>query len=300
MQPCLFLLIRNSLIWFFVKMSHVQPKNLRHILITGASSGLGAALACHYAQPNRVLGLHGRNEARLEQTAQICRKKGAQCVLLCGDVTHQNDLIACLQDFDSTYPVDLLLANAGIAGGSGQKLDLVHKNLPLSTQNFIPESLEQACRILEVNMMGVVYTVQALIPAMMERGYGQIGLVSSLAGWRGWPGAPAYCASKAGVKAYGESLRISLKSYGINVHVIMPGFIDTPLTRVNPFPMPFLMSDTRAAHIIAHHLKRGKGRIAFPWPMASLAWLCATLPASLMDKVLNKMPAKPAMSELKD
>ncbi|MEX0759570.1 MAG: SDR family NAD(P)-dependent oxidoreductase, partial [Tistlia sp.] len=122
--------------------------------------------------------------------------------------------------------------------------------------------------------------------------HGQPGLVSSVAGYRGFPGAPAYCASKAFVKVWGEALRGQLQRDGIGVSTICPGYVATPMTAVNRFPMPFLMSPEKAARIIRRGLARDRARIAFPWPTAFGAWLAGTLPPAWTDPLLSRLPAK--------
>ena len=165
---------------------------------------------------------------------------------------------------DRETPVDLCIANAGISGGTGRR----------------GESEEQARRILAVNVDGVLNTIHPLIGPMTARGRGQLALVSSLAGFRGYPGAPAYCASKAAVRSYGESLRLDLRAAGIEVSVICPGFVKSRITDRNRFPMPFLMDADRAASIIKRGLERNRGRIAFPLPTYLMAWMVAVLPSS--------------------
>jgi len=132
---------------------------------------------------------------------------------------------------------------------------------------------------------------------MQARGQGQIALMSSLAAFRGFPGAPAYCASTAAVKNWGESLRGSLRGDGLQVSVICPGFVRSPMTDVNPFPMPLLMEAVRAVAIIRCGLARNHGRIAFPWRMYALVWLFGALPPCLTDPLFARLPEKSRLSE---
>ena len=134
--------------------------------------------------------------------------------------------------------------------------------------------------------------VVAILLGMRPRGRGQIAIMASLAAFRGFPGAPAYCASKAAVRVWGEALRGHLHADGIGVSVICPGYVKTPMTAVNDFPMPMLMSAERAARIIRRGLTRNKARIAFPWPMAAMVWLLAALPPGWTDPLLRAMPGK--------
>jgi short-subunit dehydrogenase len=126
----------------------------------------------------------------------------------------------------------------------------------------------------------------------MERKHGHIALMESLAGFRGWPGAPAYCATKAAVKVYGEGLRGALARSGVNVHVVCPGFVKSRMTDVNTFPMPFMVSAEKAARIIADGIEANRGRIAFPKPAHFLMWLCGSLPDGFAQRILKAMPAK--------
>src|SRR5262249_2479549 len=131
-----------------------------------------------------------------------------------------------------------------------------------------------------------------LIPRMVARRRGQLALMSSLAGFRGVAGAPAYSASKAWVRVYGEALRLDLAAHGIRVSVICPGFVRSRMTAVNQFPMPFLMEADRAARITRRALAANRGRLAFPWPMAALVWLLNALPARVTDALLSGLPRK--------
>ncbi|HYI70739.1 MAG TPA: SDR family NAD(P)-dependent oxidoreductase [Skermanella sp.] len=248
----------------------------RTILITGASSGIGEALAEAYAGPGVTLVLTGRDRERLDAVAARCVERGAVVRAATVDVADRAAMADWLALVDRETPVDLCIANAGISGGTGRR----------------GESEEQARRILAVNVDGVLNTIHPLIGPMRERGRGQLALVSSLAGLRGYPGAPAYCASKAAVKSYGESLRLDLRPAGIEVSVICPGFVKSRITDRNRFPMPFLMDANRAASIIRRGLERNRGRIAFPLPTYLMAWIVAMLPAALADALLAHTPAK--------
>ncbi len=249
----------------------------RHVLITGASSGLGAALARTYAAPGRRLSLSGRNAERLEAAAAACRDAGATVEARVLDVTDAEALAGWIARADDTEALDLVIANAGISAGTGKS-------------GF--ESAEQTRRILATNIDGVVETVLPAVERMRGRGRGQLGLVASVAGYRGFPSAPAYCASKAFVKVWGEALRGQLARDGIGVSTICPGYVATPMTAVNEFPMPFLMSAEKAAAIIRRGLAKNRARIAFPGPTAFAAWLAASLPPAWVDPLLTRLPEK--------
>jgi short-subunit dehydrogenase len=246
------------------------------ILITGASSGIGEALAEAYARPGAMLALTGRDRERLDAVATRCMERGAVVRAARVDVADRAGMADWLALVDRETPVDLCIANAGISGGTGRR----------------GESEEQVRRILAVNVDGVLNTIHPLIGPMTARGRGQLALVSSLAGFRGYPGAPAYCASKAAVRSYGESLRLDLRAAGIEVSVICPGFVRSRITDRNRFPMPFLMDADRAASIIKRGLERNRGRIAFPLPTYLMAWIISVLPSALADALLAHTPAK--------
>lgn len=243
------------------------------VLITGASSGIGAALARRYAARGTRLALTGRDGARLAAVAEACRAAGATVEAATLDVTDRAALAAWIDAIAAQRALDLVIANAGIAGGSGW------------------ESEDDTHRLFAVNLTGVLNTVYPALSHFLARGAGQIALMSSLAGYRGLPDAPAYSASKAAVKALGEAWRGRLAPRGVHVSVICPGFIATPMTAGRRFPMPFLMSVERAAEIIISGLARDRPCIGFPWPMAAAAWLLATLPAGAADRILRRRGA---------
>ncbi|QJE72434.1 SDR family NAD(P)-dependent oxidoreductase [Aerophototrophica crusticola] len=248
----------------------------RCILITGGSSGIGAALARLYAAPGTRLLLTGRDPARLAAVAADCAGQGAAVETTTTDVTDRDALAAWLLAQDDSGPIDLVLANAGISAGTGGGV----------------ETEAQARAVFATNLDGVMNTIHPLIPRMQARRRGQLGLMASLAGFRGLPGAPAYCASKAAVRVYGEALRADLAPHGVGVSVICPGFVRTPMTDVNRFPMPFLMDADRAARIIRRGLERDRARIAFPFGTYLVSWLLGTLPPLLIDPFLAALPRK--------
>lgn len=260
-----------------------SPEN---ILITGASSGLGQALSEYYAAQGAADGpvtlfLSGRDSVRLALVAQACRDKGATVVTGLVDVTDRPALQCWMEDIDQNHPLDLVIANAGISGGTGGGLD----------QNN-PTAQDKA--IFDVNMTGVVNTVDVALPRMIARGRGQIALMSSLASFAAMPGAPAYAASKSAVRMYGEALAGAVASTGVRVNVICPGFIKTPMTDINDFHMPFLMEAPQAAKIIATGLTKNRTRIAFPLPLYLAAGLIGLLPACLARPFLSFLPKKPS------
>jgi short-subunit dehydrogenase len=248
----------------------------RSILITGASSGIGAALAERYAAPGIRLALTGRDSGRLGAVADRCRAKGATVDETVLDVVDATALATWMHQMDDRQAFDLVIANAGVSSGSGGN----------------GESEAQAKRIFAVNVDGVLNTVLPVLGRMRARGRGQIAIMASLAAFRGFPGAPAYCASKAAVRVWGEALRGELLASGVGVSVICPGYIVTPMTATNKFHMPMLMDVGRAAAIIVAGLARGRARIAFPFPVYAVVRLIAALPTAWMDRVLARLPRK--------
>ncbi len=250
------------------------PPPYRSILITGASSGIGTALALGFAAPGVELALGGRDQARLEHVAERCREAGGAVHSAQIDVTDRETMAAWLLEVDRAAPLDLVIANAGTAGPGGLG------------------GPEVARTIFAINLDGVVNTILPILPAMSARGRGQLALMSSLAGFCGLPSAPAYCASKAAVRVWGEGLRGRLGRQGIAVSVICPGFVRTPMTAGNRFPMPLIMTPERAAAIIRRGLVRRRARIAFPRPLYWGVRLLQALPAGVADRGLARVPDK--------
>jgi short-subunit dehydrogenase len=243
------------------------------IFITGASSGIGAALARHYAGPGTRLVLHGRDAARLDAVASDCRAKNAVVDTTLFDVTNRAGAADAIAAADSAKPLDLVIANAGI----GTPGDSNH---------------DDTLRVFETNIGGVLNTLYPALAAMRPRGRGTIALVSSLAAFRGLPGAAAYGASKAAVRVLGEGLRGEVLRDGINIAVIEPGYVVTPMTGRNTGTMPFLMSAERAAGIIARGLARGRARIGFPRPMLWTVLLASLLSPNFVDRWILRVPHK--------
>lgn len=244
----------------------------RRILISGATGAIGAALADAYARPGVTLYLHGRNETRLAEVAERCRTKGAEVMTQRFDLREFATLQTWLQGLE---PLDLVIVNAGVnthVGSSGE-----------------PEPWDAAEALLDVNLKAAMLMTQAVLPGMRARGRGQIALISSLAAYFGLPVTPAYCASKAGLKAYGEALRGWLAPEGIRVNVVMPGYVQSPMCDDMPGPKPFLRSPERAARAIVRGLERDRARISFPFPLNLGTWLLAVMPAGLSTRILRWM-----------
>ena len=237
------------------------------IVITGASNGLGAALALHFAAPQINLGLIGRNTERLAEIASQCNRKGAQTYIGVIDVTNTQQMSDWLIDLDNLKPIDLIIANAGIT----HSID----------SNGQAEPLENVRKVLDINLIGVLNTIHPLLNRMCQRQNGQIALVSSLAAYCGMPITPAYSASKAAIKSYGEALRGLLKSQSIKVNIICPGFIKSDMSDHFPGSRPFLLTADKAAKTIAEGLAKDKPIIAFPLTLHIGMWLLGLLPFSL-------------------
>lgn len=238
-----------------------------NILITGASGGIGSALARAYAGVGVHLALIGRDEARLTATAKRCRERGAEVVAACLDVTEPETLSAWIDDHDRDHPLDLVIANAGVArtnsgGGDG-------------------ESWADIRAVFDTNLRGALATVHPAMAGMRARGRGQIALMSSLGGYVGMPISPSYNASKAAIKVYGEGLRGWLAPQGVGVTVICPGFVASAMSDAWPGPRPFMVSADRAAAIIKQGLTRNPARIAFPFPLALAMWFLAAVPTGV-------------------
>lgn len=253
--------------------------NPKSIVITGASSGIGRALALELAAPGRALGLLGRQESKLAEVAALCRGKGAWVQTGQIDVTDATGLTLWMKAFDGEYPIDWVLANAGVTAAIDADGAL--------------EPLVVASGLLAVNVHGVLNTVYAVLPLMRERGRGQIGLMSSLAAWRGMALTPVYSASKAGVKAYGEALRDLLAPEGVGVSVICPGFVETPMSEKFPRHRPQMISAEAAAKKIVAGLLANKAYLAFPWSFILGLRLLNVLPFDLGSFFLRCLGLQP-------
>ncbi len=251
-------------------MSRPAPKR---ILITGGSSGLGAALAAFYARPGVELGLLARDPERLEAVARICREKGAVVHIVSVDLEDRQAAAAAVRGFDDEGALDLLIAAAGtsrsVAPGEAT------------------EGLASVTRQVEVNLLGAAAAVEPAAERMAARGRGALAVVSSIAGLRGLPYSPGYSAAKAGVRAYGEAMRALLAPRGVHVLVATPGFFDTPMTDRWQGSTPWLWSVERTAAGLARALAHRRARFGFPWPLVLGLRLADVGPPWLTDRILR-------------
>jgi short-subunit dehydrogenase len=246
------------------------------VFITGASSGLGVALAHEYATRGTALGLVARHPDRLRQLTRAISIKTNSYI---ADVRDAAQMKQAAQAFitDAGCP-DIVIANAGVSMG---------------TLTEYAEDAKAFRAVMETNLLGVLHTFQPFVPAMKAAGHGTLVGIASVAGYRGLPGAGAYSASKAGLIAYLESLRVELRPAGIRVVTICPGFIETPMTRQNPYAMPFMMSADAAARKIVRIIDGEKSYAVIPWQMAVVARAMRVLPNWLYDRIAQDRPRKP-------
>lgn len=241
------------------------------VVISGASSGIGEALARHYAAPDTVLCLISRRPfpGSLPGTAEHFPV----------DVTDVEGLARLAKDFVARHGApDLVIANAGISTGTqGDALDDVGK----------------LRRVLDVNVAGMAATLAAFVPSMRAAGRGTLVCVASVAGLRGIPGSGAYSASKAAAIKWTESLRVELRGSGVAVVCVCPGYIDTPMTRVNRFRMPFLLSPEDFARRMARAVEARRRLVVIPWQMALVSLALRALPGWLYDRLSARAPRKP-------
>lgn len=238
-------------------------------LITGASSGIGWELAKALAADGCRVGLVARRE---EPLRALAAEIGAAAHVAPADVRDHASVTAAAASIRAALgPIDLAVANAGV--GKPTLLD--------------PVNVADVDDMFRVNVMGMVHTFAAVLPEMLARKSGRVVAVSSLAGYRGLPGESAYCASKAAVNSYMDGLRIHLRGTGVFATTICPGFVHTPMTAMNTFHMPGVMSAAAAAARIVRAVKSGTKVANFPWRVAIMTKLSRWLPDGLMNRVMG-------------
>ncbi len=245
------------------------------VFITGASSGIGQALAEHYASEGAIIGLVAR---RLSLLTSLQEKLPTKTIIYAVDVRDSDALEKAAQDFIAQFgPPDIVIANAGVSAGT-------------LTEN--KDDIKTFKGVIDINLLGMVHTFQPFIHVMKQAKKGSLVGIASVAGIRGLPGASAYSASKAATIAYLESLRVELNPSGINVTTIAPGFIKTPITDINQYPMPFLMAPDIAAKKFAQAIAKKKRFIVIPWQMGCLARILRFIPPWLWDFMMKNAPRK--------
>jgi len=243
---------------------------MNNILITGGSSGIGAELAKQFSKSGVHLFLTGRNKKHLDEVARFCKEKGASVDTKIMDVTNRLEMEDWILKIDDKHPIDLVVANAGVSvGGRVQTGELAQE-------------------MINTNIMGVLNTIEPLIPRMQKRKAGHIAVVSSIVAYRAIPMRKIYSATKIAVRYFCDSWRLELAEDNIHVSCIHPGFVKTPLTDQNKHPMPGILPVEEAAKIIIHGLQKRKAIIAFPKPIFFMMRTIQCLPVMVADWLVKK------------
>lgn len=252
----------------------------RNVVLTGACGGLGSSLARQLLADGAQVALVGLQRPVLDALAASAPSR---CAVYTPDVADSTAMQAMAADWLGRFGTpDLVIANAGVAGGY---------------DTAQADDLAVFRRMLEINLLGAATTFQPFITPMRAQGRGALVGVASLAGWRGLPGNGAYCASKAGLIRYLESLRAELRGRGLGVCTVSPGYLRTALTAGNRFAMPGLMEPDEAARVLLDGVRRGREHIVLPRRMGWLARALGALPARLHDAILLRQPRKPRLGE---
>ena len=243
------------------------------VLITGASSGIGRGLALALAQRGAKLGLVARRTELLDEIVSEIEKGNGQALAVAADVQDPAAMKQAAERLRTKWgAIDILIANAGIG----------------TTADAVELDAGEVARIFGVNVVGAASSVQAVVPDMVKRGSGHLVAISSLAAYRGIPKSASYGASKAALSLFFESLRLDLKPKGIDVTIIHPGFIKTPLTAGRESQMPFLMELDYAVNKIIYAIERKRKSFAFPWQLASIVRLGMVMPTGLYDRLATR------------
>jgi len=244
------------------------------VFLTGASSGIGEALALEIAKRGATLGLLARREELLKELADKCERSGGKARCFSVDVTDADAVADAAETLRKEFgKIDVLIANAGIGGNNSE------------TRNL---NAEAVAKVININLLGAVNAVSAVLPQMLKNESGQLVAISSLAGFRGLPKSAAYSASKAGMTAFFESVRLDVQVKGISVTIIQPGFIKTPLTSGRNNKMPFLMELEDAIPLFLRAIENRKRFAAFPWQLATFVRLGKIFPAWLYDRIAGR------------
>lgn len=248
--------------------------NGKVVFLTGASSGIGEGLALALAKRGAVLGLAARRKEQLEDLADRCKVANGWARVFPLDVTDEIAVAQAADELRGEFGhIDILIANAGIGGNDDE------------TRSYTPQAVK---KVIDTNLLGSVNAVYAVVPKMLERGSGQIVAISSLAGFRGLPKSAAYSASKAGMTAFFESVRLDVKHKGVDVTIIQPGFIKTPLTSGRENKMPFLMELADAIPLLIKAIEKKKAYAAFPWQLATIVRAGKFMPSWMYDRIAGR------------
>jgi short-subunit dehydrogenase len=250
---------------------------VRAVFITGATSGIGAALASYYAAQGAHVGMFARRREVL--AAMASAMPAARVATYSGDVCEPDALDSAAHDFIARFGVpDVVVASAGISRGA---------------LTGHAEDLAAFRAVLDTNVIGLVHTFAPFLAPMRAARRGALVGIASVAGFRGLAGSGAYCASKAAAIAYLESLRLEERDTGVAVITICPGYVATPMTEHNPYPMPFLLDAEKAARLIARAIERRRAFYILPWQMAVVGRVLRVLPRPIYDALLAHAPRKP-------
>lgn len=248
--------------------------NGKRVFLTGASSGIGEALAVALAKKGALLGLVARRKELLDKLVKECEKAGGTARAYACDVTDEDAVQAAVDEFLHEFEhIDILIANAGIGGNNKE------------TRALQPVAVK---KVVAINLLGAANAVHAVLPSMLNRSTGQLVAISSLAGFRGLPKSAAYSASKAGMTAFFESVRLDVKHQGIAVTIIQPGFIKTPLTSGREAKMPYLMELHDAIPLFIKAIEKRKRFAAFPWQLATVVRAGKFMPSWLYDRIATR------------
>ena len=244
------------------------------VFLTGASSGIGEALALAVAERGAIVGLLARREELLKDLAAKCETFGGKARYFAVDVTDAKAVARSADSLRNEFgKIDILIANAGIGGNNPE------------TRNLQPEAI---AKVININLLGAVNAVSAVLPQMLKSKSGHLVAISSLAGFRGLPKSAAYSASKAGMTAFFESVRLDVQSKGVSVTIIQPGFIKTPLTSNRTNKMPFLMELEDSIPLFLNAIEKRKKFAAFPWQLATFVRAGQIFPAWLYDRIAGR------------
>ncbi len=241
------------------------------VLLTGASSGIGSEMSLQLSRKGAILGLLARRQEELEKVQSEIENKGGKARIFAVDVTDKDGVYAAANSLSGEFgKIDVMIANAGIGGGAVHAKDI-------EPENF--------AKVVNINLLGAVNALTAVLPDMMAKNSGHLVAISSLAGFRGLPKSASYCASKSAMIALFESVRLDLLNTNIDVTIIQPGFIKTPLTSGREAQMPYLMELDVATNKIIRAIEKRRKFYAFPWQLASFVRLGKVFPAWLYDKI---------------